>query len=137
MADMFSYLRNKIYLDFIFKHFILCIYGFLCIYIVFVIMHTLYACTCELYVTLYMLGIKMLTKLKNFVPYYRNRVDYIRHPVEKPYERPLLEYVKPRGEHDLLTSYCRDFPSTSTLVSHFDILCMLHTSIFCSFMQEF
>ncbi|KAK7115513.1 stabilizer of axonemal microtubules 2-like [Littorina saxatilis] len=39
-----------------------------------------------------------------------NRVDYVRHPVERPYHHAPDAYKKPAGEHDLMTSYTKDYP---------------------------
>lgn len=39
-----------------------------------------------------------------------NRVDYIKHPLERPYHRAPDAYKKPAGDHDMLSSYTKDYP---------------------------
>ncbi|XP_076443328.1 stabilizer of axonemal microtubules 2-like [Babylonia areolata] len=39
-----------------------------------------------------------------------NRVDYVKHPMERPYHHMPDPYKKPQGDQDLLTSYTKDYP---------------------------
>lgn len=38
------------------------------------------------------------------------RVDYVKHAIERPYQRVPDAYKKPAGDHDMLTSYTKDYP---------------------------
>ncbi|KAL8613441.1 hypothetical protein ACOMHN_057160 [Nucella lapillus] len=39
-----------------------------------------------------------------------HRVDYVKHPMERPYQHAPDHYKQPSGDHDMLTSYTKDYP---------------------------